>query len=204
MKKAKPNHLKLIKAISEGSKEFAKLRKKRSLIAHPNYLSLSMVLLEWSINAAINKPEEQVLLISNVNQDKLKWMFEYLTYTDSELRDKLQAMKNLRIFTMPVDLTNKQSTSIAVKELRSGAYKNRKIYQNGGTIVLDNLDEMVFPVIPSKVSSNKAVMDNLESLTKWHKQDNYELVIGTVANPVPRSLKNLVKGYLQLPAITEA
>jgi len=202
MKKAKPNHLKLIKDISEGSKEFAKLRNKRSLIAHPNYLSLSMVLLEWSITAAVKHPEEQVLLISNVNQDKVTWMLEYIAQYDDEFREKLRNMKNLRIFRQTLDLTDKKSTKRMVQSLRSGAYKNRKIYRNGGTIVLDNIDEIAFPVTPSKVSSNKAVMDNLESLTRWHKQNSYELVMGTVENPVPRSLKNLVKGYFEMSAIS--
>ena len=194
---AKQNHLTLIKNISKGSKDFERLVKKRSLISNPDYIGLSAALLDYAVRFALTNPDKQVAFISNVNRDKMKVFMEFFAYNNEEMERKIRGLKNLRIFEYPLDLMSDDSTKSMVANMRKGLNKNRRISKNGGVVILDNIQEMIFPYRLDKMTGNKEIMDNLERLTKWHRADNYELLLGSASTKIPKEIRKIVGQYLQ-------
>ena len=193
----KQNHLKIIKNISKGSRDFERLVKKRLLISNPDYIGLSAALLDYAVRFALTNPDKQVAFISNANRDKTPTFMEFFAYNNEEMERKIKGLKNLRLFNCPLNLMNDESTKSMVTNMKKGLNKNRRISANGGCLVLDNIQEMIFPYRLDKMTGNKEIMSNLISLTKWHKHNNYELVIGSASTKIPKSVRQIVGSYLQ-------
>jgi hypothetical protein len=185
---------KVVQQLSEGSKTHESLLERRAIIANPHYISSSINLVEWTVRFAIRNPTKQVAFVSNINRDKLKYFLQYLNATEAEF-EQMGDLKNLHFFNQFLDLNSNDSTEHIVSLIKNRLNKNKKLSKNGGVIVVDNLDEVVFPLNLNRVSANKAVMKNLEKLTAWHKHDRYSLMFGTVTTPVPESLSQVFGGY---------
>ena len=189
---------KVIDKLSQGSKAHEEMLKKRAILATPNYLTLTQDLLTWALRCAIKNPTEQIAFISNSNRDKVKYLLTYLQSARDEFKG-IGSLTNLYFFNQYLDLTSNESTEHIVSLIRKRCNKKRKVSANGGVIVIDNLDEVIFPIHPQHVPSNKTVMKNIEKLTAWHKHSGYSLVFGTVTTPIPSELHQIFGGYWDIP-----
>lgn len=189
---------KVIDKLAEGSKAHEEMLKKRAILAHPNYLDLTQDLLTWALRCAMKNPTEQIAFISNSNRDKVKYLLTYLQATKDEFKS-IGRLTNLYFFNQYLDLSSNESTEHIVSLIRKRCNKKRKISANGGVIVVDNLDEVIFPIHPQHVPSNKTVMKNIEKLTAWHKHQAYSVVFGTVTSPIPTELHQIFGGYWDIP-----
>ena len=185
---------KVIDKLSKGSKAHEEMLSKRAILSVPNYINLSKDLLAWSLRCAINNPKEQIAFLSNCNRDKVKYILRFLQTTEAEFRD-IADLRNLHFFNQYLDLTSNESTEHVVKTIKKRLNKNRKLSVNGGVIVIDNFDEVVFPLNPHRVPSNKTAMKNIDKLTAWHKHRGYSVVFGTVTTPIPNELKKIFGGH---------
>ena len=185
---------KVIDKLAKGSKAHEEMLSKRAILSVPNYINLSKDLLAWSLRCAIKNPKEQIAFLSNCNRDKVKYILTFLQTTEDEFKD-IGGLKNLHFFNQYLDLTSNESTEHVVKTIKKRLNKNRKLSVNGGVIVIDNFDEVVFPLNPHRVPSNTRVMHNLDKLITWHKYRGYSVVFGTVTTPIPNELKKIFGGH---------
>jgi len=185
---------KVIDKLSKGSKNHEVMLKKRAILANPHYIDLTYDLLEWSLRCAMKNPSQQVAFVSSVNNNKVKYLLEYFRATRDEFRN-IGLLKNLRLFNAYLDLNDKDITDDFVKKLKKTLNRNKRLSAKGGVIVIDSLDEVVFPLNLSAIPSNKNVMNNIGALNEWHKHSKYSVLFGSVTSPIPKELKQICGGY---------